>query len=454
MFANSSNEKAFENSDFARIPADLANGMALALGVGMAAEIQVQLRDRVLVVDDERGPRESLRMILTGKVDVDVAESGAEALEILRTTPIDLVTLDLNMPGMKGDELMRTIRAEFPQTEVIVITGCGSIESAVEGIRHGVFDYLTKPFDVVQVSASVERALDRHKSRARMTGFLDGIGRILGRGRDEALVLEELEASPLAQERLRAVLEEPAMRPGPLGRGPAGPSTLEFLEVLGETIESRDLFMRGHARRVAFYADLVAARLCLSRTEREHVQIAAFLHDIGKVGAPSDLLAGEVMLEPHRLDAIVPHPGIGERLLRPLGLDPAITATVRHHHERYDGGGYPDGLAGHDIPLAARVIAVVDAYDAMTCERPYRAAQSTEEALAELHREAAAQFDPEIVPVFAELVRSGATAAVADALPLGGTLESGGRALVALADAGGSEPDADQASSADPGEAA
>jgi len=388
----------------------------------MSAEPRPIERARVLIVDDERGPRESLRMILSGKYDVSTAESGAEALEVLRTTAIDLVTVDLNMPGMKGDELMRTIRAEFPQTEIIVITGCGSVESAVEGIRHGVFDYLTKPFDVVQVSASVERALDRHQSRARMVGFLEGISRILGRNRDAKVVLEELDNSPLAQERLRNVLAEPVLglEFGSAKRG--GPSTIEFLEVLGETIESRDLYMRGHARRVAFYADLVATRLCLSREERERVQIAAFLHDIGKVGAPSDLLAGEVMLEPHRLEAIQPHPAIGERLLRPLGLDAAIATIVRHHHERYDGAGYPDGIAGEDIPLGARIIGIVDAFDAMTCERPYRRAQTHHEALAELLRESARQFDPNLVRVFSELVTSGAADSVGEAGTLGSTL--------------------------------
>jgi len=118
-------------------------------------------RARVLVVDDERGPRESLRMILSASYDVSSASNGAEALDLLRTGAIDLVTVDLNMPGMKGDELMRTIRAEFPQTEIIIITGCGSIETAVEGIRHGVFDYLTKPFDVVQVTASAVISMSR-----------------------------------------------------------------------------------------------------------------------------------------------------------------------------------------------------------------------------------------------------------------------------------------------------
>ncbi|HEB90197.1 MAG TPA: response regulator [Deltaproteobacteria bacterium] len=363
---------------------------------------------RLLVVDDERGPRESLRMILSGSHQVTTAEDGAEALEILRTEAIDLVTVDLNMPGMKGDELMRTIRAEFPQTEIIIITGCGSVETAVEGIRHGVFDYLTKPFDVVQVTASVERALERRESRERMVFFLEGISRVLGRGRDATIVLEELEASPLAQERLRAVLEEPTPGPDLAGNRVSGPRTIEFLEVLAETIESRDLFMRGHARRVAFYADLVAARLCLSREERDHVRMAAFLHDIGKVGATSDVLQGRALPEPDRLESIQDHPAIGEKLLLPLGLDAPIATTVRHHHERFDGTGYPDGLAGDDIPLASRIIAVVDAFDAMTCERPYRKARSRDEALTELTLGSRGQFDPAIVSLFCDLVKSGA----------------------------------------------
>lgn len=378
-------------------------------------------RAHVLVVDDERGPRESLRMILSGHYAVSSASNGAEALELMRTDVIDLVTVDLNMPGMKGDELMRAIRAEFPQTEIIIITGCGSIETAVEGIRHGVFDYLTKPFDVVQVTASVSRALERRESRARMVSFLEGISRVLGHDRDAKIVLEELDASPSAQSRLRAILAEPALGPDARKGRKDGPSTIEFLEVLAEAIESRDLYMRGHARRVAFYSDLLAAALCLSREERDHVRMAAFLHDIGKVGAPSDLLAGVVMPEHDRLEGIKTHPSIGERLLLPLGLDAPVAMTVRHHHERFDGAGYPDGLAGGEIPLASRIIAVTDAFDAMTCDRPYRRARTRDEALVELRRESGKQFDPGLTGIFGQLVESGATDAVGEAGPLSET---------------------------------
>jgi len=146
--------------------------------------------------------------------------------------------------------------------------------------------------------------------------------------------------------------------------------------------------------------------------------MAAFLHDIGKVGAASDLLAGKLMPEPERIESIRDHPAIGERLLLPLGLAAPVATTVRHHHERYDGAGYPDGLAGEDIPLASRVIAVVDAFDAMTCERPYRQAKTRDEALAVLREEARGQFDPALVDIFCELAEGGITDSVGTAANL------------------------------------
>ena len=128
----------------------------------------------ILIVDDEMGPRESLRMILSPSNEVIVADCAREALEILRSTRVDLVTVDLNMPGMKGDELMRIIRRDFPDTEVVVITGCSSVETAVEGIRYGICDYLLKPFDVAQVNNAVGHALSRKRNRHRLVGFLEG----------------------------------------------------------------------------------------------------------------------------------------------------------------------------------------------------------------------------------------------------------------------------------------
>jgi len=362
----------------------------------------------ILIVDDEQGPRESLRMILAADHLVHVAEDGASGLEIMRTTPIDLVTVDLNMPGMRGDELMRTIREEFPQVEVIVITGYGTLETAVEGLRYGICDYLSKPFDVVQVGAAVSRALKRRRSRMNLVAFLEGIGDVLGKDRDTEELLEEIEHSDRIQGRLRAVLQEPLVDPG-VGRDDAmDPRTVEFLEVLAETIEFRDSCMRGHARRVAFYAGLLAERLCLAADEREHVRLAAFLHDIGKVGVPSDIIAQQSALRPEQRLAVEQHSWIGERLVKPLGFSSAIASAIRHHHERWDGSGYPDGLRGDSIPLASRIVSIADAFDAITSARPHRPAFSHQVALDVLEKNAGSQFDPALAREFIAIVETGA----------------------------------------------
>jgi len=366
-----------------------------------------ETRATILVVDDERGPRESLRMILTPAHDVIGAQGGVEALEILRTRPVDLVTVDLNMPGMKGDELMRTIREELPQVDVIVITGCGSVESAVEGLRYGVADYLTKPFDVVQVSASVARSLARRASRRNLVCFLEGIGTVLGKDRDANEILADLDHDDALQTRLRALLEEPILDPAATRARLEAQRTVEFLEVLADTIETRDTLMRGHARRVALYSGLLADRLCLGSQDRERVRIASFLHDLGKVGVRMDVIQSETALAEAERREVEVHAEIGERLVRPLGFSSAVASAIRHHHERWDGAGYPDRLRGDEIPLAARIIAIADAFDAMTTPRPDRGARDELGAVRELRKEAGAQFDPYLVDQWAALIDAG-----------------------------------------------
>ena len=300
----------------------------------------------ILVVDDERGPRESLRMILSPEYRVLQTASGAEALEILATSPVDLVTLDLHMPGMKGEDVMRTIRREFPQIEIIVITGCGSIEAAAEGVRAGISDYLQKPFDVVQVTAAVTRALARRRGRSQLGFFLEELGALVGRDRETRAILDDLRDSERLRGQLGDLFDE---RSGSAGRAAAKPvQTIEFLELLAETIETKDRFMRGHARRVAFYSSLLADRLCLSVEELERVRISAFLHDLGKVGVPTDLLLRAGALDESERAIVQQHPEIGSRLLKPLGLPTAVATEIRHHHEWWNGTGYPDGLAGDD----------------------------------------------------------------------------------------------------------
>jgi response regulator RpfG family c-di-GMP phosphodiesterase len=356
----------------------------------------------ILVVDDERGPRESLRMILATAHNVLVAPDGTEALELLRRQPIDVLTLDLNMPGMDGTAVMQAVHDEFPATEIVVVTGCGSIETAAQGIRFGICDYLQKPFDLVQVMGAVGRALARRKARTGLVTFLEQLGQLVGRERDAVAILDEVRRSQKLRGKLSDLLD---------ARAPGTPEVLttfehkiEFLEVLAETIEAKDRYMRGHARRVAFYAGLIAEKLALPAEAQGRVRIAAFLHDLGKVGVPTDLLLRCGALEPAERAVVERHPALGAHLLGPLGMPCEIGLAIRNHHEWWDGTGYPDGVAGEEIPLDARIISVADAFDAMSCDRPYRHALRRDVVIAELRRYAGIQFDPAVVKIFLEIL--------------------------------------------------
>ena len=366
------------------------------------------MQPTVLVVDDERGSRESLRMILSPQHKVLQAGSGAEALEVLRTNKVELMTLDLNMPGMKGEDVMRVVRSEFPQVELIVITGCGTLESATSGIRYGICDYLQKPFDVVQVTGSVMRALSRQQARTRLSAFLEELGGVVGKDRDAHAILSDVERSQKLRGRLGGIFGGRSLAGRPAdGSALDPPRTIEFLEVLAETIETKDRFMRGHARRVALYAGLIADRLRLSAQDREHVRIAAFLHDLGKVGVPTDLLLRAGALDANERHVVEQHPEIGARLIKPLDIPAAVSLAIRHHHEWWDGSGYPDGLAGEDIPLAARIIGVADAFDAMSCDRPYRRALARQVINDEFKHFGGRQFDPNLAKEMLLLLDTG-----------------------------------------------
>lgn len=355
-------------------------------------------RATVLVVDDERGPRESLRMILSPTYEVIVASGGAEALEVLHTRPVDVVTLDLAMPGLRGQELMRAIRVDFPDVEVIIVTGHGSLDSATDAIRLGISDYLQKPFDVVQVTASIYRALTRRRGRRRMVLFLEELADVVGRDVQVADVLEQVDSDAGMRNRLAEILARSATAFAP---PPAEPErTLPFFEVLADTIESQDPCMRGHARRTAFYASLLADRLGLTDAEKRQARLAAFLHDIGKIGVPAALLVRQGPLAPHERKEIERHPEVGARLIAPLGVSAGLVAAVRHHHEHWDGTGYPDRLRGEAIPLVARIVQIADAFDAMTGGRPERKPLDRSDALTELARCAGTQFDPVLVKEF------------------------------------------------------
>ncbi|MBW2382335.1 MAG: response regulator [Deltaproteobacteria bacterium] len=363
-------------------------------------------KSTLLIVDDEKGPRESLRMILSPQHRVLTAVNGHEALRLLRENPIDAVTIDLNMPGMKGDQLMRTIRKEFPHTEVVIITGYSSVETAVDGLRHGIFDYLTKPFDVVEVSNTVCRALARRASRRGLIEFLRGIGAVLGAESDSEKALGELAKSPELQQRLRAALETPISE-SPDEREQLGEERRnEFLESLADTIEAREPHRSGHARRVAFLAGLIAERMALPAVQRERLRVACFLHDIGRVALPvSDSPDAEAVASSTLAQA--EHSLVGSRLVEPLGFSPLVAEAIRHHHEHWDGSGQPEGLREDAIPLLSRIITVADTFDSLTHSHPQRNTLAPSEAIERLRECAGRELDAEILKELIVIAESG-----------------------------------------------
>ncbi len=363
----------------------------------------------VLIVDDEIGPRESLRMILKPLYNVHTAENGYEALRFLRREEIDLVTLDLRMPGITGIDLLKEIRKLKNDAEVVIISGCGTLANAVEAIRYGAVDFISKPFNVAEIISIVTKSVERHKLNRKVRNLIQRIRDLClqGNGQGEALanLLSSLGRTSGSQE-LHRELTESIQQLDFLGTQKISVNYLDFFKVLIYILESKEPYTSGHSERVSLYSDLIAQDLGLPREVREDLQIAALMHDIGKIGLSNRLLE-KADLTPDEKSDIRQHPIKGVRLIEPLSFSHDVVSAIRHHHERWDGKGYPDGLAGESIPLLARIITLADSYDAMVLDRPYRQGLPYAEVQEELGRNAGFQFDPRIVPLFSSHLQNG-----------------------------------------------
>lgn len=314
---------------------------------------------RVLIVDDDDLVRETLRFVLEdGGYRVYSVASGAEALRLLEREPIDIVLSDIFMPGMNGFDLLRQIRERAPETPVILITGYGNIEMAREALKQGASDFITKPYNIHEIPIMIERNLTRHSLLASQA-----------RQYEDAM-----------QRSYRATLD-----------------------ALLAALDTRDTETEGHSERVAAYTMAMARRLDLSPDELVNIERGALLHDIGKIGVPDSILYKPGPLTPEEWEIMKQHPVIGYRMCMKVDALRPAAPIVLHHHERWDGQGYPYGLAGEAIPLGARIFAIADTLDAITSDRPYRKAKSFAEAREEIVRCAGTQFDPEMVKLFLEI---------------------------------------------------
>lgn len=349
----------------------------------------------ILVVDDEIGPRESLRMILKATYNVFSVESGYAAIQMIQQIEMDVVTLDLKMPGMSGIDTLKEIRAIDPDVMVIIVTGYGSLKSAIEAIRYGVFDYISKPFNVPEIMCIIDKAIQRRRLNLK-------IKEVLGTFFERRLVSEPLtDLGFLPQDRIKEISNYK-------GSGTSQSDSqkcLEFARVLAYTLEEKDPYTSGHSERVCYYSDFMGKQLSFTPRDRSELQIASYLHDIGKVGISNRFINKKGTLSPTDWAIIKQHTRKAIELLVPLNLSHNIISYIQYHHERFDGTGYPDGLAGDEIPLGAKIIAITDSYDSMTSERPYRKPLSSGEAKQELLKCAGKQFDPHLVNIFLEVLK-------------------------------------------------
>ncbi|MDX1764966.1 MAG: response regulator [bacterium] len=360
----------------------------------------MSIRGNVLIVDDEIGPLESLRIVMKPHHAVETAVSGQEALQLIATRPFDVVTLDLNMPDINGIEVLKRIKEEDESLEVVIVTGYGTLSTAQQAIRYGAFDYITKPFEVAEIVEVTENAVRKKRLGESMRSVVSGL-----------LAHSRRKETGLTPEG-RVGAGEPVMN---MSEGTTFPlrdifalyrelSLVDFVKVLSRILEEKNLHMHQHSERVDLYAMMVAAHLDLPEADRENLRIAAFLHDIGKVGISNDIINKKGPLNEPEWAEVRDHPRRGIQLVEPLSLPHSVLSIILHHHESFDGTGYPKGLRGSDIPMGARIIRVVDSYDAMTSNRPYRKARSDPWVMDEFARCCGTDFDPKIVEVFTEIL--------------------------------------------------
>jgi putative two-component system response regulator len=315
---------------------------------------------KVLIVDDESAARTALEALLRREgFDVRDASDGPSALAECGSFRPDVILLDILMPGMNGFEVCRRIKAtpETRLTPVVLITGLSATEDRIAGINAGADDFLSKPIDINELLA-------RTRSLLRLKQYTDE--------------LENAEA---------------------------------VVFTLAHSIEARDPYTHGHCERLADMSARLGARVKIPEEDIKALRWAGIVHDIGKVAVPDSILLKPGPLTPGEWDLMRKHSVVGERICAPLKSFRPVLPIIRHHHEKRDGSGYPDGRSGEEIPLAARILQLADVYDALTTNRPYRTAVPSDEALQIMDDEAKlGWWDQELFNKFRDMIRDGRTA--------------------------------------------
>jgi putative nucleotidyltransferase with HDIG domain len=335
-------------------------------------------RARVLVADDEPEIRDVLFDLLSPSYDCAAVGSAEEALLCLRNGDYDLVISDIMMGGMSGIEMIPHVLKMSPDTVVIMISGVQTVESAINALRAGAFDYVMKPFDLQHVEAAVARALTHHTLRVEKRRY--------------ETYLEEMVDQRTAE-------LDKALR----SLGDAYRTTLRALTA---ALEARDSETHGHSERVVNFSLRLGREIGLDAEQMRSLEFGSLLHDIGKIGVPDAILRKPAALDESEWVRMREHPLHGQRILRGIEFLEGAARVVAQHHEKWDGSGYPLGLRDEEIDQNARIFAVADAFDAITSDRVYRRGRTYEEAAAELDDFAGRQFDPTVVEAFHRVPRA------------------------------------------------
>jgi cyclic di-GMP phosphodiesterase len=331
---------------------------------------------RCLIVDDDAQVRHVLaRVIATHGLSTIEACSGTDALEALaREGEVPVCISDIHMPEMDGVSFLREAAQRYPDMAVIMLTGVAEVNTAVECLKLGALDYLSKPVMVEEVRARLDKALEKRQ-----------------------LILENRYYQQTLESRVRDLDRKNKT------------SLINGVQMLVHALEAKDAYTSGHSSRVSRYATRTAVLLGFTDDSLEHVRLGGELHDIGKIGTREDVLNKPGPLSAEEFQHVKAHTMLGEKILAPfLSESPIVLRIVRSHHERIDGTGFPDGLVGDQIPIEARIVAVVDAFDAMTTNRAYRPSRPADVAIQELRRCAGVHFDNEVVEAFLKAYGGGA----------------------------------------------
>ncbi|MBI4639013.1 MAG: response regulator [Candidatus Rokubacteria bacterium] len=333
----------------------------------------------VLIVDDDRQVRDMLQEVFSSAgYNCLVAHDGREGLAVFRSSRPPLTVTDLKMPVMDGIQFLQAVRSVDTDAAVIVLTGAADVKTAIDSLKLGAHDFIMKPVHVDELLIAADRALERRQ-----------------------LLIERREYQALLERRVEEATRDLATAYRQLRE-----TYRTTLEALGSALDTRDVGTEAHSRRVHGYSLATAREHGVPEDDLTDLAHGVLLHDIGKIGIPDAILLKPGPLTADEWQIMRRHPEIGKRLIEKIPFLRGAVPIVYHHHERWDGNGYPLGLRGEEIPLGPRIFSVVDAFDAMTFDRPYSKAIPFEAARAEIKRCASAHFDPDVVESFLRVPES------------------------------------------------